>query len=81
MIYVRSFLAGLATLIALCVVIVGAAILAPAVMERLPFPSGGGIIFFSTWTIITGVGLIVLASAVVSCWTFKRAHRTSRLRS
>jgi hypothetical protein len=42
MIYVKSFLAGLAALIALSTLIVGAAFLAPVVMERLPLQAGNG---------------------------------------
>jgi hypothetical protein len=81
MIYVKSFLAGLAALIALSTLIVVAAFLAPVVMERLPLQAGIGIIFFPKWTVVAGVALIALVSVAVACWTFKRAQRGSRLRS
>jgi hypothetical protein len=82
MIYLKSFLAGLTALIGLCGLIIGAAFLAPVVMERLPLPGGGiDFVVFPKWTVAAAVALIVLVSAAVSCWTFKRAQRTSRLRS
>jgi hypothetical protein len=80
MIYIKSFLAGLAALIVLCAGIIGAAFLAPVVMERLPLPAGIGVVVFPKWTVVTGLALIVLVSTAVSWWTFKRAQRASRLR-
>ena len=72
-IYVKSIVAGLATLVVLLAVIAGAPFLAVAVMERLSGQAGGGgFVVFPVWPIITGVLLI---STAVSIWIFRRASR------
>ena len=73
MIYVKSLLAGLAALVVLLLAIGGAAFLAPVVMERLPGQPGVGVVMFHVWPIVTGVLLI---SAAVSVWTFRKASRS-----
>jgi hypothetical protein len=80
MIYVRSFLAGLAALIILAALIVAVFFLAPPVME-MPTPSSQGdagwyfgAFAFPTWPV--PIGALVIFAAV-SYWTYKRLSRAS----
>ena len=74
MIYVKSFLAGLAAFIILSVLTVGATFLAPVVMERLPFSGGGvGFVAFPIWPIVTA---LLIISGAVSYRFFKKARRS-----
>lgn len=79
MIYIKSFLAGIAAFIMLSAFLVGAAYLAPLVMERLPHRGGGVFVAsFPIWPIMTG---LLLISAIVSYRTFQKSRRASRSRS
>ena len=84
MIYLKSLLAGLATLIIIVALIIGVAVLAPVIMERLQPPDGAAGVGvsvigpFSIWPVAIGAWL---AFAVVSYWFFKRASRGSDRKS
>jgi hypothetical protein len=74
-IYVKSVLAGLATLIVLLAVIAGAPLLAVTVMARLHGQDVYiGAVSFHVWPTATGV---LLVSVAVSIWTFRGISRTS----
>jgi hypothetical protein len=80
MIYLKSLLAGLAALIILATLLIGAFFLAPFVVERLARPAegGGGFVlnspYVSIWPVIGGA---LFVFAAVSYWAFKRASRNA----
>jgi hypothetical protein len=75
MIYIKSFLAGLAALIIVAALIVGVALVAPFIMERVTPPTAGGVDFdvislqVSIWMLLAGTALL---AAAVSYWTYRR---------
>ncbi len=84
MIYIKSFLAGLGALIVVVATIIGLAIAAPFVVEKMRSPSGGGVgwvmegPFVSIWLLLAVAALL---AAAISFWTFKRLSKTSGDRS
>jgi hypothetical protein len=82
MIYVKSLLAGLAALILIAALIVGALYLAPFVIERLPSSGQGGVGFDvyenGPWVSIWVLAIAPLCVFVgVSYWAFRRASKAA----
>jgi hypothetical protein len=72
MIYLKSFLAGLAALIILAALVIGVLIFGPLVMERSGAGWAVGAFAFPTLPVLA---VALLTFAAVSYWTFKRLSK------